>query len=91
MTGLAAVYRGKPETLSKWRERSDRQLKTTQRSFQFIFGEVREKLPEYLKAGDPMKLKNEIKDWVKSNVPQEEKWNSNSNVISSDFESDDEE
>ena len=57
-TGLAAVYRGKPETLSKWGERSDRQLKTTQRSFQFIFGEVREKLPEYLRTGDPMKLKN---------------------------------
>ena len=97
MTGLAAVFTQKPDKIGSWGDVLTRRLKTTQRSFRFMFGELRHKLPPHLKEGDPKLKKSMIKEWVSKNIPTDRKWNfsieeedNTSREISDDIESDEE-
>ena len=76
MTGLSTDFRGKPNSMSNWSTLKMRRLKTTQRSFRYMFGEIVNRLPLHIKEGDPKLTKHLIKDWVRDNIPFDRKWNS---------------
>ena len=82
MSGLSALWRGQPKTMSGWEGRKERRLVTTKRSFRYMFGELANRLPANLKEGDPQKMKKEIKAWVRDNIPVEKKWNKDDDIES---------
>ena len=74
MLGLKALWNNEPETMSQWRGYKARRLKITSRSFRFVFGKLMSKIPNEFTVGDPKKKKKAIKDWVRQNIPWNEKW-----------------
>ena len=59
--------------MKDWEGQKLRRLAKTKRSFRYMFGELTNMMPIELRVGDPQKQKHEIKDWVRSNIPEERK------------------
>ena len=75
ITGLLAKWRKQPDEISKWTDPVNRRLRTTERSFHYMFGTLLDRIPDDLKDGDPNEKKMLLKQWVRENVPHDHKWN----------------
>ena len=53
MLGLTTCWDGAPRGMSQWHEEKTRKLQTTRRSFRYVFGKVKMKLPASLASGNP--------------------------------------
>ena len=74
MCGLTASWNGTLEAIASWKEEPTRRLQTTTRSFRFYFGKLLQRIPDSFLSKDPRKNKLEIKKWIYSNIPWDEKW-----------------